>query len=65
MSQKEIIGGEFYLFNEKKCLYKSIKDDGIYYRGEGEKMFSRRNARSTDDNSAWGGPPVSFTLPNR
>ena len=65
MSQKEIIGGEFYLFNEKKCLYKSIKDDGIYYRGECEKMFSRRNARSTDDNSAWGGPPVSFTLPNR
>ena len=65
MSQKEIIGGEFYLFNEKKCLYKSIKDDGIYYRGEGEKMFLRLNARSPDDNSAWDGPPIAFTLPNR
>ena len=65
MSERELIGGEFYLIDEKKCLYKSIEDDGIYYREEGGKMFSRQNARSADDNSAWDGPPISFTLPNR
>ena len=65
MPQSKLISDEFYVIDEDRRLYKSIKDDGIYYRGEGEKMFSRRNARSTDDNSAWGGPPVSFTLPNR
>ena len=65
MPQSKLISDEFYVIDEDRRLYKSIKDDGIYYRGEGEKMFSRRNARSSDDNSAWGGPPVSFTLPNR
>ena len=65
MTERELIGGEFYLIDEKKCLYKSVEDDGIYYREEGGKMFSRQNARSADDNSAWDGPPIAFTLPNR
>ena len=42
MKKNELIAGEFYLIDEKKCLYKSIRDNGIYYRGEGEKMFSGR-----------------------
>ena len=61
MKKNELIAGEFYLIDEKKCLYKSIRDDGIYYRGEGEKMFSRQNARSADDLSAYAGPPISFS----
>ena len=61
MSELDLIGDEFYLIDEKKCLYKSVEDDGIYYRAEGERMFSRQNARSADDNSAWDGPPVAFT----
>ena len=61
MSERELIGDEFYLIDEKKCLYKSIEDDGIYYREKGSKVFSRQNARSADDNSAWAGPPVAFT----
>ena len=61
MSERELIYEEFYLIDEKKCLYKSIKDDGIYYRIEGGKAFSRQNARSADDNSAWPGAPVAFT----
>ena len=35
MSERELIGGEFYLIDEKKCLYASTKDDGIYYNAEG------------------------------
>jgi hypothetical protein len=61
MSEPELIGGEFYLIDEKKCLYKSTKDNGIYYREEGARMFSRQNARSAEDNSAWPGPPLTFT----
>ena len=61
MSERELIGGEFYLIDEKKCLYKSTEDNGIYYREEGARMFSRQNARSADDNSAWPGPPLAFT----
>ena len=59
--ERELIGGEFYLIDEKKCLYKSIEDDGIYYREKGGRMFSRQNPRSADDNSAWPGPPIAFT----
>ena len=29
--ERELIGGKFYLIDEKKCLYNSIVDDGIYY----------------------------------
>ena len=61
MSERELIYKEFYLIDEEKCLYKSTKDDGIYYREEGARMFSRQNARSADDNSAWAGPPIAFT----
>jgi len=60
-SEPELIGDEFYLIDEVKCLYKSTKDSGIYYREEGARMFSRQNARSANDNSAWPGPPVAFT----
>ena len=60
-SESELIYGEYYLIDEKKCLYKSIEDDGIYYREEGARMFSRQNARSADDNSAWAGPPITFS----
>jgi hypothetical protein len=61
MKKSELIGGEFYLIDEEKCLYRSTKDDGIYYNEEGRGLFLRQNARSADDNSAWPGPPVSFT----
>jgi len=60
-SESELIYGEYYLIDEKKCLYKSIEDDGIYYREKGGRMFSRQNPRSADDNSAWPGPPIAFT----
>ncbi len=60
-SESELIGGEFYLIDEKKCLYKSIDDDGIYYRIKGGKAFVRQNPRSADDNSAWAGPPITFS----
>jgi len=59
--ESELIGGEFYLIDEKKCLYKSIHDDGIYYSGKGSKAFVRQNPRSADDNSAWAGPPITFS----
>ena len=59
--ESELIYGEYYLIDEKKCLYKSIEDDGIYYREKGGKAFSRQNPRSADDNSAWAGPPITFT----
>ena len=61
MSERELILDEFYLINKEKCLYKSIEDDGIYYRVEGGKAFVRQNARSADYNSAWAGAPVAFT----
>ena len=60
-SESELIGGEFYLIDEKKCLYKSIEDDGIYYNTKGKGLFLRTNPRSADDNSAWAGPPITFT----
>ena len=59
--ESELIGGKFYLIDEKKCLYKSIEDDGIYYNAEGKGLFLRTNPRSADDNSAWPGPPIAFT----
>ena len=61
MSKLDLIGGKFYLIDEKKCLYRSTEDDGIYYRGKGGKAFLRTNARSADDNSAWAGPPITFS----
>ena len=61
MSERKLIGGEFYLINEEKCLYKSVLDNGIYYRIKGGKAWVRQNARSADDNSAWAGPPIAFT----
>ena len=60
-SESELIYGEYYLIDEKKCLYKSIEEDGIYYREKGGRMFSRQNPRSADDNSAWPGPPITFS----
>ena len=60
-SESELIGGEYYLIDEKKCLYGKLNDDGIFYREKGSKAFSRQNARSADDNSAWPGPPLAFT----
>ena len=59
--ESELIGGKFYLIDEKKCLYGKVNSDGIFYREEGSKAFSRQNARSADDNSAWAGPPIAFT----
>ena len=63
-SESELVGGKFYLIDEKKCLYKSIEDDGIYYRLEGSAAFVRQNARSAGDNSAWAGPPITFSRRN-
>ena len=60
-SESELIYGEYYLIDEKTCLYKSIEDDGIYYRIKGGKAFVRQNPRSADDNSAWPGPPITFS----
>ena len=59
--ERELLYDKYYLIDEKKCLYKSIEDDGIYYRIKGGKAFVRQNARSADDNSAWPGAPVAFT----
>ena len=59
--ERELLYGEYYLIDEKKCLYRSTEDDGIYYRIKGGKAFVRQNPRSADDNSAWPGPPVAFT----
>ena len=61
MSKRELIYGKFYLIDEKKFLYGKVNDDGIFYREEGSKAFSRQNAGSADDNSAWPGAPVAFT----
>ena len=59
--ERELIRGEFYLIDEKKCLYASTEDDGIYYNAEGKGLFLRTNARSADDNSAWPGHPITFS----
>ena len=59
--ERELIGGKFYLIDEKKCLYRELIDDGIYYRIKGGKAFVRQNPRSADDNSAWPGRPIAFT----
>ena len=59
--ERELLYGEYYLIDEKKCLYKSIEDDGIYYNPEGKGLFLRQNPRSADDNSAWAGPPIAFS----
>ena len=59
--KRALLYDEYYLIDEKKCLYKSIKDDGIYYRLEGSAAFVRQNPRSADDNSAWAGPPITFS----
>ena len=59
--KRELLYDEYYLIDEKKCLYRSTEDDGIYYRIKGGKAFVRQNPRSADDNSAWGGPPIAFT----
>ena len=59
--ERELLYGEYYLIDEKKCLYKSTKDNGIFYREKGGRMFSRQNARSADDNSAWACPPITFS----
>ena len=63
--ERELIGGEFYLIDEKKSLNASTQDDGIYYNAEGKGLFSRQNPRSADDNSAWPGPPIAFTRSNK
>ena len=59
--ERELIYGRFYLINEEKCLYGEVNGDGIFYREKGGRMFSRQNARSADDNSAWPGPPITFS----
>ena len=61
MSEPELLFGKYYLIDEEKCLYGKVNSDGIFYREKGSKAFSRQNARSADDNSAWPGPPVAFT----
>ena len=61
MNERELFYEEFYLIDEVKCLYKSIEDNGIYYCGKGSKAFVRQNPRSADDNSAWAGPPITFS----
>ena len=59
--ERELLYDRYYLIDEKKCLYKSIRDDGIYYRLEGSTAFVRQNPRAADDNSAWAGPPITFS----
>ena len=62
MSDRELIGGKYYLIDEEKCLYKKVGDNGIFYREKGGKgFFLRVNPRSKDDNSARAGPPVAFS----
>ena len=61
MSERELIFGKYYLIDEEKCLYRKVTSDGIFYRIEGGKAFVRQNARSADDNSAWAGPPITFS----
>ena len=62
MSERELIGGKYYLIDKEKCLYKKVGDNGIFYREKGGKgFFLRVNPRSADDNSAWAGPPITFS----
>ena len=61
LPERELLFDKYYLIDEEKCLYKSIKDDGIYYNPEGKGLFLRQNPRSADDNSAWAGPPIAFS----
>ena len=61
MSDRELIGGKYYLIDEEKCLYKKVGDNGIFYREEGGRMFSRQNPTARDDLSDWGGPPIAFS----
>ena len=65
MPQPKLISHEFYVIDEDRRLYKSIKDNGIYYRSPGWKAWTRMNALAADDNSAWDGRPIAFTSPNR
>jgi len=59
--ERELLYDKYYLIDEKKCLYGELNGDGIYYRIKGGKAFVRQNARSADDNSAWAGPPITFS----
>ena len=59
--KRELLYDTCYLIDEKKCLYGELNGDGIYYRIKGGKAFVRQNARSADDNSAWAGPPITFS----
>jgi len=59
--ERELLYDRYYLIDEKKCLYASTEDDGIYYRVKGGKAFVRQNPRSADDDSAWAGPPITFS----
>ena len=59
--ERELVYDRFYLIDEEKCLYGELNGDGIYYRIKGGKAFVRQNARSADDNSAWAGPPITFS----
>ena len=61
MSERELIGGIYYLIDEEKCLYKKVGDNGIFYREKGGRMFSRQNPTARDDLSDWAGAPVAFT----
>ena len=46
MSDRELIGGKYYLIDEEKCLYKKVGDNGIIYREKGGLVyiFARRTA---------------------
>ena len=59
--ERELLFDKYYLIDEKKCLYGELNGDGIYYRVKGGKAFLRQNPRSVDDNSAWAGPPITFS----
>ena len=59
--ERELLYDKYYLIDEKKCLYGELNGDGIFYREKGGRMFSRQNGRSADDNSAWAGPPITFS----
>ena len=65
LAELDLVADEFYLIDKDRSLYKSVKDDGIYYRGPGGKAWSRRNARSQYDNSAWDGPPIAYSKNKR
>ena len=59
--ERELLYDKYYLIDEKKWLYGELNGDGIYYRLEGSAAFVRQNPRSADDNSAWAGPPITFS----